>query len=58
MEREFLCGTRKVVKRDDGKYVVQCATCDDTKTLTYHSKQDAIDRCVSSSGKPCKCGAE
>lgn len=58
MQRIFLCGTRKVYTRPDGRHVVQCATCDDVKSPVYHDRQDAIDRCVKTSGKPCKCSRD
>lgn len=57
---EFLCGTRRVVKKG-AIWAVVCATCRGGGTVPYPTKQLAIHACTRDSGRPCparpSCGA-
>lgn len=62
-EREFVCGTRAVVRTDakgrrkvDGNYWrVVCATCDGGGAIAYATKERATEVAVRDSGRPCQC---
>lgn len=58
MDTRFVCGTRKVLPRPNGTWVVVCATCDAGGTVAYKTKELAMQVCVRDSNRSCRtCGA-
>lgn len=60
--RLSVCGTRAVVKLQEGNYRVVCATCGSGGSV-HHSTQESASRAATrDSGRPCPakhpCGAE
>ena len=56
--REFVCGTRAVVKRGPDDYRVVCASCGAGGTVRHDIRGNATRAAVRDSNKPCRaCGA-
>lgn len=53
----FICGTRRVVRRNAYDFRVVCATCMRGGTVRHWTKESACKAATRDSNKPCKCGA-